>query len=155
MSTWTITTITTMKYTWYASAFIVFEFLDIPQMQIWILGALMVFDFITGVWKQFRLNRRLITSHEAWLWLMKKIWSFILIFSLALVIKWMELEADWYVKWAISILIVAEFYSIIQNIYIMRTWKVVAEFDAISIFLKLLWEFVRKRIEKFLSNKIK
>lgn len=153
MSSEAITVVTTAKYTWYASALIVFEYLNIPQIQIGILWILMIFDFMTWVGKQFRLDKKQITSHQAWLWLMKKIWSFILIFSLALVLKAMELEADWYIKWAISILIVAEFYSIIQNLYTMRTWKIVAEFDAISIFLKMMWDFVKKQIENTLSNK--
>lgn len=148
MSSTTITAITYAKYSWYASALIVFEFLDIPQMQVWILWCLMILDFITGVCKQFRLDRKLITSYRAWLWAMKKMWTFILIISLALVLKALELEAGWYLKASISILIMAEFYSIIQNIYTLRTWKIVPEFDAISIFLRMLWEFVKAKIEK-------
>ena len=141
------------KYSWYLSCAVVFEFLAIPQMQIIILSYLMIIDFILWVWKQFRLDRKQITSHNAWLWLSKKICTFILVISIALLLKWLELEPTMYIKAAISILISAEFYSIIQNIYTIRTWKVVAEYDAISIFLKTLWEIIKKFIEK-LINKI-
>jgi len=153
MSSWTLTAITTAKYTWYASALMIFEYLDIPQMQIWILAILMIFDFFTWVAKQFRVNRKDITSHRAWLWVMKKTSSFIIIMSLALVIKAMWLEADWYVKWVIWILIMAEFYSIIQNVYTLRTWVVLPEFDAISILLKKIWDLVKNQIEKSLNTK--
>jgi phage-related holin len=148
MSSTTITAITYTKYSWYASTLIVFEFLDIPQMQVWILWCLMILDFITWVCKQFRLDRKLITSYRAWLWAMKKMGTFIIIASLALVLKALELEAEWYLKASVSILIMAEFYSIIQNIYTLRTWKIVPEFDAISIFLRMLWEYVKSKIEK-------
>jgi phage-related holin len=148
MSSTTITAITYTKYSWYASTLIVFEFLDIPQMQVWILWCLMILDFITWVCKQFRLDRKLITSYRAWLWAMKKMGTFIIIASLALVLKALELEAEWYLKSSVSILVMAEFYSIIQNIYTLRTWKIVPEFDAISIFLRMLWEHVKSKIEK-------
>lgn len=153
MSSWTISTITATKYSGYIWGIAIFQFLGIPQMQIAILWVLMIFDFFTGVWKAYRLNKQEITSHSAWLGAMKKVWTFILIFSLALVMKALELEPDWYIKTVISILIMSEFYSIIQNLYAMRTGKVIPEFDAISLLLKFIWEWVKNWLEKNLTNK--
>jgi phage-related holin len=147
MSTWTLETITTAKYLWYFSIMSLFWYLDIPQTQILILWVLMILDFFTWVWKQFRFDKKEITSHRAWLWAVKKVWSFTLILSIALVIKALELEADWYIKSVISIFIVSEFYSITQNIYAIRTWIILPEFDVISIFIKSIWEIIKKKID--------
>ena len=47
-----------------------------------------------------------------------------------------------------SILIMAEFYSIIQNVYAVRTGLILPEYDAISIALKRLTGFIQDFIEK-------
>lgn len=47
-----------------------------------------------------------------------------------------------------SILIMAEFYSIIQNVYAVRTGIMLPEYDAISIALKRLTGFIQDFIEK-------
>jgi hypothetical protein len=41
----------------------------------------------------------------------------------------------------------AEAYSIIQNIYTMRTGLVLPEYDVISILLKKLSEFIKEKID--------
>jgi len=47
-----------------------------------------------------------------------------------------------------SILIMAEFYSIIQNVYAVRTGVILPEYDAISIALKRLTGVIQDFIEK-------
>lgn len=42
----------------------------------------------------------------------------------------------------------SEFYSIIQNVYAIRTGIILPEYDAISIALKKLSQFVEDMIEK-------
>ncbi len=61
-----------VKTSWYVSAVALFQYLNVPTEQFSILASLMLIDFLTGVWKQFRIDRKEIKSHLAWLWLMKK-----------------------------------------------------------------------------------
>lgn len=42
----------------------------------------------------------------------------------------------------------AEFYSIIQNVYAIRTGIILPEYDAISLALKKLSAFIEKYIDK-------
>lgn len=145
-------TVATIKTTWYIGAFTLFQFLGIPEMQMWILGTLMVIDFIAWVWKQYRLDPRNITSHWAWLWVMKKTATLMSILSVALIIKWLELDADNWIKWMLGILMMAEWYSIVQNIYTIRTGISLPEYDVVSILLKKLWEALRDAIDKSVTK---
>jgi hypothetical protein len=51
-------------------------------------------------------------------------------------------------EWGLSILIVAEWYSAIQNIYAVRTGKELPEYDVISILLKKISEYLQERLDK-------
>lgn len=147
-----ITAITTLKYAWYVVFIWVFEYLNIPTQQLWFLGILMLIDFISGLMKQYSLDPKEITSHKAWLWAVKKLWTFLVILSLWIFFKAYWIDAKEYLKWVLSIFIWAETYSIIQNIYVMRTGKIIREYDAISIVLKKIWEVIIKMIESFLKK---
>jgi phage-related holin len=135
------------KLTGYLLIVALFEYLGIPSSQITILGILMVIDFATGVGKQFRIDRRNITSHAAWMGAMKKVATILALLSIALMFKGLEIEANGYIKAILGILIMAECYSIIQNVYAIRTGVCLPEFDAISILLKSFGDFIQKRIE--------
>lgn len=113
----------------------------------------MVLDFVTGIGKQYAIDPREITSHKAWLGAVKKVGTVVALFTVALVMKALELEADGYVKGFLAIIIAAEGYSIIQNVYAVRTGQILPEFDAISIVLKKLSEFVKGIIEKSIEKK--
>ena len=99
----------------------VFEYLDIPQTQIAILGILMLFDFVTGIGKQWTLDPKQITSHKAWLGAVKKVGTLVILFTVALVLKSFEIDPDGYIKALLGIFIAGEAYSIIQNVYAVRT----------------------------------
>lgn len=51
-------------------------------------------------------------------------------------------------EWGLSILIMAEGYSIIQNIYAFRTGKILPEYDVISTLLKKLGDFIILKINE-------
>jgi len=80
-------TIAYIKISGYAGAVAFFSYLNIPTEQMGILSVLMMIDFVTGVGKQFRVDKSQIKSHLAWLGVMKKVCSIILILSIALVVK--------------------------------------------------------------------
>lgn len=148
----TATGITIAKTAGYVGSIWIFEYLDIPQSQVAILGILMLLDFVSGIGKQYAIDPRGITSHRAWLGAMKKAGTFVALFTVALVLKSFEMDADGYVKGLLGIFIAAEGYSIIQNIYAVRTGTVLPEFDAVSIVLKMVSEKIKTFIEKGLAN---
>ena len=63
-------------------------------------------------------------------------------------INFFKIEPDYYIQTVMSILIMAEFYSIIQNVYAVRTGVILPEYDAISIALKRLTGVIQDFIEK-------
>jgi len=144
--------ITTMKYIWYLIFIWIFEALNIPTKQLWFLWVLMVIDFLSWLMKQYSIDPKEITSHKAWLWAIKKIWTFLVVLSLWIFFKSYWIDWKEYLKWVLSIFIWAETYSIIQNIYVMRTWRIIKEYDAISIVLKKIWEMIVKIIEWVLKK---
>ena len=135
-------------------------YLDIPAEQTSLLALLMILDTITGVAKAWRIDWwKSITSHKLGMGAIKKALVFIIIVSLAVTVKgaWVVLGVHWEAGTMLSaliwILMIAEFYSICQNIYMVRTGKRVTEYDAISVVIRNLWEFMRERIDNFLIAK--
>ncbi|HMS91385.1 MAG TPA: phage holin family protein [Candidatus Absconditabacterales bacterium] len=134
----------------YALSVFFFSYLNIPHEQVILLSILIMIDFIVGVGKQFRIDPRGITSHRAWLGVMKKASTFIVLAVLAIMWKGVggdSADSREYLKTIISILIMAETYSIIQNVYAIRTGKLLPEYDVISILLKKIGSMIESRIE--------
>ena len=112
-----------VKYFWYIIWIWLFEYLNIPQEQLTILSILMSIDLLTWILKQKRIDKSNITSYWIWQGVIKKILTIVLLLSIALMCKDLSLNTGTLLKRAFSTLIVAETYSITQNIYIYRTWK--------------------------------
>lgn len=141
-----------IKTTGYITAAILFQYLDIPTEQLAILSVLMIIDFITWVVKQYRVNPQEIKSHLAWLGVMKKVATLMSVLSVALVLKWLEIWEWRYITSMLWIFIVSEWYSTLQNIYAIRTGKMLPEFDVISIVIKNAWEFFKQKIENMVKK---
>ena len=142
-----------IKIFWYITIIYIFDFLDIEAAQVSILSIMMVIDTISWIAKQYKLDKFKISSHTLWQGLMKKILTMMFLFSFALMFKWIEIDGSQYLKAILSILIMAEFYSIIQNIYSFRTWKKITEYDVISTILKYIWENLINIIENKIWKK--
>lgn len=128
-----------------------FNYLGLPQEQMKILAVLMFFDFITGVMKQYTIDRSKIESGRAWLGLMKKLTTFIFIFTIAFVLRSVDMLEQLYIKTILSAVIVAEAYSIIQNIYCFRTGKPVKEIDAVTLVLQKIGNTFEKVLKKLVD----
>lgn len=150
----TTSTVAISKTAWYFGAVAIFNYLNIPTEQMGILATLMLIDFVTGVGKQFRIDRSEIKSHLAWLWAMKKIATLMAVLSIGLILKGLHIDDHRYVITVISVFIMAEGYSTLQNIYAIRTGKILPEFDVISLFIKHLWEFFKNRIEEMVKKTV-
>lgn len=142
------------KTSGYIAAAAIFSYLNIPSEQFWILATLMLIDFATWVGKQFRIDRKEIKSHLAWLGLMKKTATLMSVLSIALILKGIWIDDSKYVTSVLGIFIMAEGYSTIQNVYAIRTGKILPEFDVLSLVIKTIWEFFRDRIESTIKSSL-
>lgn len=144
-NTTTIADIKTAGYIWFAWFM---QYLSIPQEQLTILAMVMIIDVISGIAKQYTISPRDISSRALSLGIVKKLVLFIVLISIALGIKWVGLDANTYISTILSVLILSEVYSTIQNTYTIRTGKHLTEYDVISVLLKLIWS----KIEQLLLN---
>lgn len=131
----------------YALSIFSFDYLAIPDKQLTILGVLMVIDVITGISKAYTVCPQSITSHALGVGVLKKFLTVILVYTLALVGKGVNIPPAHFMEWGLSILIMAEWYSAIQNIYASRTGKILPEYDVISIILKKLSDFLKEKLD--------
>ena len=99
-----------------------------------ILAVLMCIDFVAGV-SRARVIGEPVTSHRIKVGTISKCAVMTVPLVLALAAKGMGADFNWIVGWAISVLILSESYSIIANVYTIRTGKIAPEWDAISLIL--------------------
>lgn len=104
-------------------------------------------DFLSGIGKQYVIDPKGITSHRAWIGAIKKTGTLISLFAVALVFKALDMQADGYVKGLLAVFIAAEGYSIIQNVYAIRTGELLPEFDAVSMVLKAISNRIKSLVE--------
>lgn len=131
----------------YALSIFSFDYLGIPDKQLTILWVLMLIDVITGISKAYQIDPRSITSHALGVGVLKKFLTVILVYTLALVGKGVNIPPAHFMEWGLSILIMAEWYSAIQNIYAVRTGKVLPEYDVISIILRKLSDYLKEKLD--------
>lgn len=143
----------TVKISWYLISVWLFSYLWIEETQLFILSILMIIDTISWVAKQYKLWKQEITSHNLWAGLLKKVLTLMFLLSFALMLKWIWIEWNWYMRAVLSLLIMWEFYSICQNIYSYMTWKKVNEYDVIALIIRTIWEYILEVIEKQLWKK--
>lgn len=110
---------------------------------------LMFVDFMTGLGKAWKIKDP-VTSHKITEGAMKKIFMLLMIASLCGFLFGIGLDPFPAFNFFVPILLAAEFYSIIQNVYAFRTGELLPEYDVISVLLKKIGEFV----VQFLKNSI-
>jgi len=140
--------IASIKTFWYVAVTSILIYLNIPQEAFSILASLMVIDTITGIAKQHKVESIGITSKRMTTGIITKFVTLLCLLSWWLVINHFDIDPIYYVQTVMSILIMAEFYSIIQNVYAVRTGVILPEYDAISIALKRLTGVIQDFIEK-------
>ena len=147
--------IASIKTFWYVAVTSILVYLNIPQEALWVLGSLMIIDTITGVAKQYKVESIGITSKRMTTGVVTKFVTLLCLLSGWLVINFLKIDPEYYVQTVLSILIMAEFYSIIQNVYAVRTGVILPEYDVISIALKRLTGAIQDFIEKLTIPKKK
>ena len=99
-----------------------------------ILAVLMCVDFVAGV-SRARVIGEPVTSHRIKVGTISKCGVITVPLVMALTAKGLGADFNWIVNWTISVLILSESYSIIANVYTIRTGKIAPEWDAISLIL--------------------
>ena len=99
-----------------------------------ILAVLMCVDFVAGISKS-RVTGIPVTSHRIKVGTISKCGVLTVPLVMALTAKGLGVDFNWIISWSISVLILSESYSIIANIYTIRTGKIAPEWDAISLIL--------------------
>ena len=138
---------TEIKYLLYA----MFVYLDIDMNVFKILIWLMFIDTITGIIKALRIDYKRFTFKKLKWGLVSKFVILIIPLVASLLYKGVGEDIGIEVVLIIKLLIVSEFLSIITNIYIIKTNKVVKDIDIFTLIFKLL----RKAILGFLFKFIK
>jgi len=97
-----------------------------------IFTALVVIDFATGVTKAWYIGEH-ITSNKAKYGVFSKISLLLIPIVIAAAAKAIGADAKTFFVWALNLLIISEAYSIMGNIYSIRSKKELPEWDVISI----------------------
>jgi len=129
-----------------------FNYVWIQTEPFTILWVLMFADMVTGISKQYILDRQLITSHRWWYGIVKKVYTLVGILSLALAIKWVGLSWETFLTITLSWFIGSELYSVIQNIYIFHSGKKATEFDATSFVFRSILRVIRGKMESEVNS---
>lgn len=127
-----------------------FAYLWIDHTIFFLYTCLIFIDFITWVMKWI-INKDL-SSSKALNGFIKKFIILLLIFAIWIFAKISHLDAHMLLSWAFFWLSLSELYSIIANIYQIKTWERVKEYDALAIILKKLLCYIEWKINN-LDNK--
>lgn len=99
-----------------------------------ILAVLICIDFIVGVSRAHVLGEP-VTSHRMRVGAVTKCGVMTVPLVMALTAKGLGVDFNWIISWSISVLILSESYSIIANVFAIRTGKIAPEWDAVSLIL--------------------
>lgn len=144
----TLTQIKYIAFMLYAPFVALIEFTELNKLTIICLTLLIVIDLITGVIKTIRVNKKPTSTRLANGVFSKLVLLFIPV-SVALAVKGLGLNFVVLLDTTLAILMLSELYSIVANIYTIRTKEEVPEFDAVSAILKV----IRHKINTFLGDK--
>ena len=118
---------------------------------LWLYTALLCIDFIT--WFIKWISTKTFKSSVAINWVAKKLVLIFLIFSIWVTWKivWFE-NLRWLMSFSFSSLAIAELYSILANIYEIKTWHRTKEFDWVAFIISSFLKFIENKIKKIDTN---
>lgn len=117
-----------------AGAAWVLVYTGLPAEPAAILAVLMCVDFVVGVGRA-RVMGEPVTSHKIKVGTISKCGVMTIPLVMALTAKGLGVDFNWLVGWSISVFILSESYSIVANIYTIRTGVAAPEWDAVSLIL--------------------
>ena len=119
--------------------------INIPVASFYTLTLLMMFDFILGIGKSYKMCIP-ITSYRMKLGVISKLGMLIIVISFGIVATHSGIVIEnmqTYLQWALALFMLSELYSIVSNVYAMKKGEELPEFEVLSLLggrLKLFME---------------
>lgn len=132
---WALCVNKTLTFLWYLTIPCVFAYTGLDAEKMAILAWLFAIDFLSGILKSVLVWHKIL-SNRMFRGAVKKIALWCVPFIIVLIGKGSGFDISYIANIIVPVFIVAEWYSIIGNIYTIATGKVVTEQDAISRILK-------------------
>ena len=123
-------------------------YLNLSWESMTLLGILLGIDYITGISKVYVINRKNLKSYKAIAGIITKVSILLIPVVLSIAAKQIGYDMVIFTDTIISMLVLAETYSIIGNIRSIHQKKEVEEVDAISIVLKKINIVVEALLKK-------
>ena len=139
---------------WGVGLGVMLEYFWMTQETLIILTVMLLLDWIFGVtnaYIQGTLESKLMVT-----WLVKKLTRWMLPFIVIAVLRWAGFDkVDLISTTLLSILIVAEWYSVIGHIYSINYKQTLPEIDCLKIMMEQIASLFRKKAEDWLKDKDK
>lgn len=132
----------------YAPFLAIANYTGLDAIAIECLTILVLIDIVTGISKTICIGKKP-TSTRLANGIFSKLILLLIPVCVAIAVKGLGLDFSSLIDTTLIVLILSELYSIIANIYTIRTKKQVEEFDAISIILRV----IRTKVNRFLGDK--
>ena len=127
-----------------------FSYLQLDQEMFVIYSVLLFIDYFTGVIRW--IMHKNLKSKTAIAGIVSKMVLILLVFSVGLMWVLMHQDMKTMMSWLITALALAELYSIVWNIYEIRTGKKATEYDAITAVLSFILEKIKLAVEKIIKK---
>jgi phage-related holin len=138
----------------YTNSFI--EYSGVPSVLVKLLAVAFLVDTVTGILSKRKLKKQdssiKISSTIGIRGLFYKMFILFIILGVANFMQLVKMESDWLVVSVISLLTVFESYSILGNIYSIRTGTKKDEYDTISLLIKALMKRTKKVMKNLLNT---
>lgn len=129
----------------YAPFVAIMLYLKLDTESISVLALLLSIDMVTGVWKTLRIGQKP-TSWRFANGLLSKGVLILVPLVIAVAAKGVHIDITPLVWTIIDALILSEMYSILANIYTIKTQQQTEEFDVMSLILKKIRHFINKAL---------
>ena len=109
--------------------------INIPVTSFYTLTLLMIFDFILGIGKSYRMCIP-ITSYRIKLGIISKLGMLIIVISFGFVATHSGIVIEnmqAYLQWVLALFMLSELYSIVSNVYAMKKGEELPEFEVLSL----------------------
>lgn len=137
---------------WWISLWVILEYFGMSQETLIILTVMLLLDWIFGVinaYIQWTLQSKLMVT-----WLVKKMTRWCLPFIVIAVMRWAWFDkVDLVSTVLLSILIVAEWYSVIGHIYSINYKETLPELDAMKALFEWISKLFKQKIDETLPPK--
>lgn len=127
-----------------------FSYLQLDQEMFVIYSVLLFIDYFTGLIRW--IMHKNLKSKTAIAGIVSKMVLILLVFSVGLMWVLMHQDMKTMMSWLITALALAELYSIVWNIYEIRTGKKATEYDAITAVLSFILEKIKVAVERIIKK---